>query len=165
MPRARKQRPVRRSPGRLASGHLGFALLEVLVGSLIVAIAATGLALMLSSAHAFIVAQGDNRVAMYLAQQRIEEQIYCGASTATPCVQPTAGAVHVTDTVVAGLEGTQVFTRVMCINYVLDTDPTQPAGCTNCAGPGCTTLKRITVTVTPAQARSDPLTVQTVYGQ
>jgi len=140
-------------------------LLEVLIGSLVVGIAVIGLALMLSSAHAFIVAQGDNRVALHLAQQRIEEQIYCGASTAAPCAQPTAGPVNVTDTVLAGLGGTQAFARVMCINYVLDTDPTQPAGCTNCAGAGCTTLKRITVTVTPAQAKSDPVTLQTVYGQ
>src|SRR5437867_5883464 len=101
MPCARKQRPVRRSPGRLASGHPGFALLEVLIGSLIVAIAATGLALMLSSAHAFTVPQGDNRAAPYPAQQRSEQQTHCGASPATPTHQPTARAVHVTDTDVA----------------------------------------------------------------
>ena len=90
----------------------------------------------------------------------------CGASIAAPCVQPNAaGPANITDTVLGGLGGTQSFTRTMCINYVRDTDPTQPAGCTNWAGAGSATLKRITVTVTPAQVKSTPATLQTVYGE
>src|SRR2546425_10458740 len=50
----------------------GFALVEVVVASLILGIAVAGIALMLSAARSFTVAQGDDRVAFYLAQEKVE---------------------------------------------------------------------------------------------
>lgn len=51
----------------------GIFILEVLVAALIVAIAAVGLSLMYSTGQALVQAQGANRVAVQLAQQRIEQ--------------------------------------------------------------------------------------------
>src|SRR6266511_1546051 len=51
----------------------GITLIEVLIASLIVGIGAIGLALMFAHGQAFIAGEGDNRVAVYLAQQKIEE--------------------------------------------------------------------------------------------
>ncbi len=51
----------------------GILMLEVLVAAVIVAIAAIGLSLMYSTGQALVQAQGLNRVAVQLAQQRIEQ--------------------------------------------------------------------------------------------
>jgi len=71
---------------RCAPGQAGVALLEVLIGSVIVGIGAVGMALMLSNGQTFVGGEGTNRVALYLASQRIEEirAIGFGAATANP---------------------------------------------------------------------------------
>src|SRR6185436_18951967 len=51
----------------------GFMLIEVLMGALIVGIAAVGVALMLATGGAYIDAEGENSVALGLAKQRIEQ--------------------------------------------------------------------------------------------
>jgi type II secretory pathway pseudopilin PulG len=134
----------------------GLALLEVMIAALVVGISAIGVALLLNSGRTFIVAQGDNRVALYLAEQGIEQQVAQGF--------PGSSVAPLSETV--GLGGTQTFTRVSCVNFVLDTDPTQPPGCPgDCAlGVGTCTQNtvRITVTVTPALAQAQPVTLQTV---
>ena len=48
-------------------------MVEVLVSSVILAVAAIGVALMLSTGHGWVVAGGDNRVAQNLARQKIEQ--------------------------------------------------------------------------------------------
>src|SRR6266851_978539 len=50
----------------------GSALIEVVIASLCLGIAVVGVALMMSSARSFTVAQGDDRVAFYLAQEKLE---------------------------------------------------------------------------------------------
>lgn len=54
-------------------GQAGFSLLEVVVSALVVAIGVLGLSMMYSTGQAFVQAQGSNRVALQLAQQRIEQ--------------------------------------------------------------------------------------------
>jgi len=51
----------------------GTALLEVLTASVIVLIAMIGLALMFSMGSSYVAAEGGERVALFLAQQRLEE--------------------------------------------------------------------------------------------
>lgn len=51
----------------------GISLLEVLICSVIVSIAAVGVALMFGAGQAVIQAEGDNRVALFLAQQKVEQ--------------------------------------------------------------------------------------------
>lgn len=62
----------------------GTSLLEVLIGATLVAIAAVGTALMFSSGQAFIQSEGDNRVALQIAQERLE-RVRAGAFGSTTC--------------------------------------------------------------------------------
>ncbi len=64
-------------------GNGGVALLEVLTTSVILLIAMIGLALMLSMGSSFVRAEGGERVALFLAQQRMEELRAIGLARAT----------------------------------------------------------------------------------
>ena len=55
------------------AGSEGFALLEVAIAGAILAFALVGLALMFSSSEILTVNQGHARVALHLAQQKIEK--------------------------------------------------------------------------------------------
>jgi prepilin-type N-terminal cleavage/methylation domain-containing protein len=57
---------------RVTAEH-GFSLLEVLIASLLIGISAVGVALMFSTGYAFVHAEGDNRVALLLAEQKLEQ--------------------------------------------------------------------------------------------
>src|SRR5215831_11464788 len=58
--------------GRLLDDRSGITLIESLIACLVVGIAAVGLATMFATGQASISGEGDNRVAVYLAQQKIE---------------------------------------------------------------------------------------------
>jgi len=65
---------VERSRVRAAlDDERGIALLEVLTASVVLSIAMLGLALMFSLGASFVAAEGGERIALYLAQQRMEE--------------------------------------------------------------------------------------------
>jgi len=51
----------------------GIALLEVLTASVVLSIAMLGLALLFSMGSSYVAAEGGERVALFLAQQRMEE--------------------------------------------------------------------------------------------
>jgi len=68
----------------IGRGSSGASLLEVLIGGALVAIAAVGTALMFSSGQAFIQSEGDNRVALQIAQERIE-RVRAGGFGSTVC--------------------------------------------------------------------------------
>ena len=153
---------MRENTTRVArQAQCGIALLEVLIAGFVLAIGIVGFALMFSRSMNFVVGQGDTRVALYLAQQKIEklralgfsatptgDQINDGCTNATqyyePCYNETLQGG-------AGLEtpaGTQVdrqtFTRLTCVRYVQDgdpeqlPDPLQPPGSWTCPNPpGC----------------------------
>jgi type II secretory pathway pseudopilin PulG len=55
-----------------AVSQSGFVLLEVLIGGVVLSIAILGIALMLSEGQSYVVADGDDRVALALARQKIE---------------------------------------------------------------------------------------------
>lgn len=59
-------RPVR-------PGEVGVALLEVLIGGVLLVIVLAGIALMFSEGRSYVVAEGDDRVAVFLAQQKLEK--------------------------------------------------------------------------------------------
>jgi hypothetical protein len=71
-------------------GECGVALLEVLTTSVIVLIAMIGLALMFSMGSSYVAAEGGERVALFLAQQRLEELRAIGLARA---VTETEGPV------------------------------------------------------------------------
>ena len=170
---------VRRSRGGAGDcRQAGYALLEVLVTSAVVGIAVAGVALMFSFGNTWVVAKGDDRVALGIAQQKIEQLrsltfncIFVGgpASYTAPLPGCTAtqnyseGAAWVAaDGTTAPAPSSRSFTRLTCVQYVTETDVASPAYAGGTTGSPCvagtaTNMKRITVVVQPAQQRQvDP---------
>jgi type II secretory pathway pseudopilin PulG len=171
----------------LVVSNAGLGLLEVLVTTLVVGIAAVGIALMYSVGNTNVVAKGDNRVALGLAQQKIE-QLRSLTFNCIPVSGPTAavpsnplpctatqnyseGAAWVTATgVAAPAPSDRAYARLTCVQYVDDLNFNSPAYAGGVAGTPCpafslpllgpTNTKRITVIVTPAQREADPVILQ-----
>ena len=179
--RARRPRAL-----TVACGCEGVTLLEVLITALVLGLAAVGLALMYSMGNTFVVAKGDNRVALGLAQQKIEQvkalalpgTIDCiplggpgalntpqappGSCTLTaPPVQPRT--YNESPVPLTG-GGTGRYTRLTCVQYVGNTnfDINPFTGMGTCTPGATSNALRITVIVTtPNQQESDPVIVQT----
>ena len=169
--RCRWSVPVASSGGKDAS-EAGIALLEVLVTSVVLGMAIVGVALMFSLGNAWVVAGGDERVALNLARQKIEQlrslTFACipldGPGTKTAMTGCTAsqnyderGTTWVTATGSrAAAPSSRSFTRLTCVQYVSDTSISSPAyagGATAnpCLAGAATNTKRITVVVQPAR--------------
>ena len=58
---------------RLSRDTRGISIIEVLIAALLLGIASAGVAVMFGSGQAFIVGEGDNRVALALARQAVEQ--------------------------------------------------------------------------------------------
>jgi type II secretory pathway pseudopilin PulG len=74
-----------RSRLRLTRDCRGISIVEVLIAALLLGIASAGVALMFGSGQAFIAGEGDNRVALALARQALEQVRASGFG-------PTSGA-------------------------------------------------------------------------
>ena len=140
----------------------GSMLIEVMIASLCLGIAVVGVALMMSSARSFTVAQGTTRVALYLAQDKLEHLLALEFAaiplTGGACPGPTC---YNETNLSAGEDNAQTFTRVTTVDCVPKPDATHefttPINC-----PNPPVFKRITVTVTPAMRQADAKTLQTV---
>jgi hypothetical protein len=123
--------------------------------ALVLGIAIVGLALMLSQGQSFTVAQGDTRVALHLAQQKIEKLTGLGWSAALvgdrtngdgvsngcavaawnnePCYNETFSPATSTglgqglQTPSSAQLDLQTFTRLTCVRFVQDNNPELPA--------------------------------------
>ena len=131
----------------------GVFIVEVLVAGIILAIAAIGLAVLFSWGQAFVVAQGDNRVALYLAQQKIESLRASSYSAAEDFNSNCGGTPEADENLTAGMGNSQSFIRQTAVEHVNDDDLTTLECGTNTI--------RITVTVTPNMPQADPITLQT----
>jgi hypothetical protein len=145
-----------------ASEH-GLAVMEVIMTSFVLGVVVVGVALMLSSARSFVVAQGDTRVAFYLAQEKLENigalgfaavPINPGGACAGPPYGPTC---YNEPGLTAGEDQVQTFTRVTSVECVAKNNLNTAIAC-----PTPQVLKRITVTVTPSMHQADPVVLQTV---
>jgi type II secretory pathway pseudopilin PulG len=139
----------------------GFGLVDVLVASLVAGVAIVGIALLFGSGSAWVSLLGEDRVALGLAEQRIEV-LRDGGWRVTPADWAEANEPAGTPGSVA--VGGRSFRRTTCVQYV---DPATPAGLGEPAHvPACpmgtaTGTVRITVTVEQAdQPRTDPVTLQ-----
>jgi hypothetical protein len=133
------------------SNQRGSALLEVLITGVIFAIAVIGLTSMFSLGQTFMVAQGDEWVALYLAQQKIEELTGAEFSTVSPSTQLS---------IPAGVSGTQTFDRVTTVDCLDPANYTTPITCPTPPAP--ILVKRVTVTVTPtSMIQTTPVTLAT----
>ena len=137
---------ARRCLGSLRGDDSGIALIESLIAGTVVGIAALGLATMFARGEGIIAGEGDNRVAVYLAQQRVElarSQGYAAltAGTTTELFSRTMAAVG----------SDPFYTRTAAIDCVAANDYSTAVDCV--ANP--TAAKRISVTVqsAPKEAR------------
>ena len=133
-------------------GDTGVIMLEVLTAGVILAIAVIGLAVMFSWGQAFVVAQGDDRLALNLAQQRIESLRASGYAAAEALNSNCGGIPEADETLTAGAGNAQSFTRQTAVENVNDANLSTPECSTNSI--------RITVTVTPNMVQSYGVTLQ-----
>ncbi len=129
---------------RKPMGQEGISLIEVLITVIVLGIAIAGIAQLLSRGQAYVVNQGDTRVALHLAEQKIERVRALGFSAAklgnqvnTGCTDPTANnepCYNETLSAGAGQQtpsrtqvDTQSFTRLTCVRWVQDDNPELPA--------------------------------------
>jgi len=138
---------------KLFKGETGVIMLEVLTAGVILAIAVIGLAVMFSWGQAFVVAQGDSRVALYLAQQKIESLRASGYSATEALNSNCGGTPEADENLTAGVGNLQPFTRQTAVEHVSDNNLTNLECGTNTI--------RITVTVTANIMQADPVTLQT----
>ena len=112
-------------------GECGVALVEVLVAGVVLGIAIVGLAVMFSWGQAFVVAQGDDRVALYLAQQKIESLRASSYSAAEALNSNCGGTPEADENLTAGVGNSQSFIRQTAVELVNDDDLTTPECGTN----------------------------------
>ncbi len=151
-------RPGRKLTG-LSRDASGITLIEVLIASAVVGIAAIGLALMFAHGQAFIAGEGDNRVAVYLAQQKIELSRAQGFTTLTvgtttelfnsALCSGTCGGVAI-------VASNAFYTRTTAVDLVCGDNYSATTGCPSTPPQA----KRVTVTVqsAPKEARQVILT-------
>ena len=121
----------------------GVSIIEVLIAALLLGIASAGVAVMFGTGQAFIVGEGDNRIAAALARQAVEQVRASGFGdplvAADPRQELTFTAVPYAG-IHPGYERTIVITSVCANNYL-------PA----CSPPTPIEAKLITVTVRATQ--------------
>jgi type II secretory pathway pseudopilin PulG len=135
----------------------GYTLIELLFSAFILGVVITGLALLLSRGQEFVVEQGDTRVALHLAQQKIEKLLAVGFSASLigdrtngdgvtkgcavagtnnePCYNEVFSPGNTTPNGLglgqqaagASALDRQTFTRLTCVRYVQDDNPELPA--------------------------------------
>jgi len=134
------------------------------MASLVLGIAVVGVALMMSSARSFVVAHGDERVAFYLAQEKLENLRALGfaAIPLTPggacAANPPYGTTCYNEPkLTAAEDNSQTFTRVTAVECVAKSNLNVAIAC-----PTPQVLKRLTVTVTPSMRQANPMVLQTV---
>ena len=140
-----------RGARRALADQRGLGLVEVLVASIVVGIAGVGVAVMFSAGQAFINAEGDNRVALFLAQQRIEQLRALGYARlfASPPSSATEAVPNHTG-----------YTRSASIECVpRDNYAAASEACVS----GTSALRIVaTVSVTPADAKSPPVVLRSI---
>ena len=159
---------ARGSWARSLCGQQGFALLELLMGGVLLAIAVLALALMFSEGQSFAVADGDDRVALALAQEKIEHVrslgFNCIPAPAGPGSPNTPIPVIGTCPDDANAQAARTFNETPLGRYVsrqtqvFCADPVTLAA----AFTGCATAKFIRVQVTPIMAKGRGARVDTV---
>jgi Tfp pilus assembly protein PilV len=123
---------------RLLRDSRGVSIVEVLIAALLLGIATAGVTLMFGTGQAFIVGEGDNRVALALARQAVEQVRASGfgPTTGTDPRQELTFNSTAYGTTHPGYERTITIASVCANNYL-------PA----CSPPTPIEAKLITVTV------------------
>jgi hypothetical protein len=153
------------------------ALLEVLIAGVILALALVGIALMFSEGQSYVVAEGDDRVAIAMAQEKLEAVRALGfrcipiggpgtAGVPMPalpgCIGYT-GSPPIPDTTAA--QAARTYNQAPLGRYASRTvivecaDPFDPAMAAQ-ACPSPVDARKITVDITPTMTKAKPLRVE-----
>ena len=142
------------------------------MAAVVLSIAAVGMALMFSTGQAYVLSEGDNRVALYLAQQQIE-QFRAGGWASVPITDQNASGGPTqcstcpeTITIAAGGRTYSRTWAVVCVNELNLNYPTDPAarlgtGATACPTPPAAKAIEVTVS-TPSDPKSTPVTLRAI---
>ena len=151
----------------------GFAILEVLIAAVVLSITAVGMALMFSTGQAYVLGEGDTRVALYLAQEQLE-QFRAAGWASVPITDPNAsgGPIPCDSSTCPPFTiavGGRTYSRtwaVVCLDETNLDYPTNPGSRLGIGGTACPTppaAKAIEVTVsTPSDPKSLPVTLRAV---
>lgn len=143
------------------------ALLEVLIAGVILALAVVGIALMFSEGQSYVVAEGDDRVAIALAQEKLEAVRALGFSciplggpgTAGTPMTVLSGCPDTTETQVARTYNEAPLGRYTSRTVVVEcANPNTLLAEVPCASP--VNARKITVEVTPQMAKAKALRVE-----
>jgi len=138
----------------------GLAFIEALVASLLFMLTIVPVAFLLSLPRSYIVAEGDERVAFYLAEQKLEQLRALGFAAVPiggPPIATCTGPTCYHEALTAGVANAQTFTRRTTVDCVAKSDFTVAVAC-----PNPPVLKRLTVAVTAPMLQADPVVLQTV---
>lgn len=143
-----------------ARDQRGLSFIEVLVASLVVGIAGVGIAVMFGTGQAYINAEGDNRVSLFLAQQRIEQIRALGYASLFASPPSSATQVVPYPTTYSSSPAPATYTRRVVVDCVPRDDYAAPSE--TCVS-GSSALKiSVTVSVSPADAKSPPVVVSSI---
>jgi prepilin-type N-terminal cleavage/methylation domain-containing protein len=126
----------------------GFTLVEALIAAFVVGIAAVATAMMFGTAQNFVHAEGDNRVAFYVAQQRMEQIRSTGfGSTTLPDAREETAGIGVQIDNFSDTDAVPGFRRQTLITGVCPTDYSVAWNSGGCPTSGVLLAKLVTVSV------------------
>ena len=164
LPAARTPRPMKVIGRRLWSGA-GFSLIEVLIGAAIVAIAGVGMAMMFGRGQAMVQGGGDDRAALSIAEQRLEQVRAAGFGSPTlpdPREETAADGVQINNLsdadAVPGFRRRTIITGVCPTNFAIAWND---GACPPPLNPGTVEAKLVTVMVRMKEPGSNNTDVQT----
>jgi prepilin-type N-terminal cleavage/methylation domain-containing protein len=129
-------------------GQRGFTLVEALIAAFVVGTAAVAVAMMFGTAQNFVHAEGDNRVAFYVAQQRMEQIRSTGfGSTSLPDPREETAATGVQIDNFSDTDAVPGFRRQTIITGVCPTDYSVAWNSGGCPTSGQLLAKLVTVSV------------------
>ena len=156
-----------RGTAGLASEH-GLAILEVLIAGVILALAVVGIALMFSEGQSYVVAEGDDRVAIALAQEKLEAVralgFGCipvgGPGTVGVPVTVILGCADTTETQTARTYNQAPLGRYASRTVIVECANPNTMAALACPGPSLVDAGKITVDITPTMTKAKPLRVE-----
>ncbi len=154
------------------AGEQGAALLEVLIAGVFLGLAVVGIALMFSEGQSYVVAEGDDRVAIALAQEKLEAVRALGfscipiggpgtAGVPMPALPNCPGFSPIPDT--PAVRAARTYNEAPLGRYASRTVIVQCANPDTMVAQACPSpvdATKITVDITPTMTKAKPLRVE-----
>ena len=163
--RAKRIPAVLKLMSRWLPSEAGFSLVEVLIGAAIVAIAGVGMAMMFGRGQAMVQGGGDDRAALSIAEQRLEQVRAAGFGSPTlpdPREETAADGAQINNQsdsdAVPGFRRRTIITGVCPTNFAIAWND---GACPPPLNPGAVEAKLVTVMVRMKEPGSNNTDVQT----